>query len=464
MRAGGKVMIKERMDRFKIGHRLHRTPPTKILVFGLASIILIGTFLLMLPIASKERIVTPFFDTLFTATSATCVTGLIIYDTFTHWSLFGQLVILSLIQIGGLGFVTMAIVIVTFTKRKIGLSQRRILQESIAAMNVGGIVRMARFVISGALIFEGVGALIMSLRFVPRFGFLEGIYFSIFHSISAFCNAGFDLMGSIEPKSSLVHFNGEPLILLPFALLIIIGGLGFFVWHDIKVNKLKWRKYSLHSKMVLSTSVFLIFTGTLMIFATEYKGTAFEGLNFFEKVLNAFFQSVTARTAGFNSVHVGLLLESSLGFTILLMLIGGSPGSTAGGIKTTTFATLALNVRAVSKRRTSIEFFHRRIEDSTLKSAVTIVSIYLVLFFFGAMAISSLDGVTMLDSLFECASAIATVGLTTGITAELGFLSKLILSFLMYFGRVGCLTLIYAIATSGGAELSKQPIEKITVG
>ncbi|MEI6579234.1 MAG: potassium transporter TrkG, partial [Eubacteriales bacterium] len=415
-------------------------------------------------IASRDRSVTPFVDTLFTAASATCVTGLVIYDTYTHWSLFGQIVIISLIQIGGLGFVTMAIAIVTFTKLKIGFSQRLVMQESIAGPRVGGIVRMARFAISGALIFEGTGAFLMALRLVPRFGFFKGLYFSIFHSVSAFCNAGFDLMGAVEPRSSLVHFNDDPLIILPIGFLIIIGGLGFFVWDDIKVNRLNWKKYSLHSKMVITTTAFLIIAGTLMILAIEYNAPSFKGLNFFEKVMNAFFQAVTPRTAGYNSVNTSIMLESSLFLTIALMLIGGSPGSTAGGIKTTTFATLMLNVITVSKKRSSLQIFHRRIDDSTLRSAVTIASIYLILFFFAAMSISIVDGFTMLQSLFESASAIGTVGLTTGITQDLGTLSKLILTFLMYFGRVGCLTLIYAIATGNGPELSKQPYEKIAVG
>jgi len=445
-------------------YRLSKIPPTKILVFGLMTIILIGALLLMLPIASRDRTVTPFVDTLFTAGSATCVTGLIIYDTYTHWSFFGQLVILGLIQIGGLGFVTMAIAVVTFTKRKIGLSQRIVMQESIAGPRVGGIVRMARFAISGALIFEGAGAILMSTSLIPRFGIFKGIYFSIFHSVSAFCNAGFDLMGSIEPRTSLIHFNDDPMIILTIAFLIIIGGLGFFVWDDIKANRLNWQKYTLHSKMVLTTTAFLITAGTLLILVIEYNAPSFKGMNFFEKVLNAFFQAVTPRTAGYNSVNTGIMLESSLSLTILLMLIGGSPGSTAGGVKTTTFATLMLNIVTVSKRRSAIQIFHRRIDDSTLRSAVTITTIYIMLFFFAALSISVVDGFTMLESLFESASAIGTVGLTTGITPGLSASSKLILTFLMYFGRVGCLTLIYAIATSNGPELSKQPYEKIAVG
>lgn len=419
---------------------------------------------MMLPIASKERVFTPILDSLFTAASATCVTGLVLFDTFTHWSLFGQLVILILIQIGGLGFVTLAIMIVTFTGKKIGFSQRVMLQESISAPKVGGIVRLTRFVISGALLFESLGMLVLALRLCPRFGLLKGLYLALFTSVSAFCNAGFDLMGILEPNSSLTTFNNDPIVLLTVATLIILGGLGFFVWDDLKTNKLKWKKYKLHTKIVIATSLFLIFTGSIMIFTIEYNEAAFKNMNIFEKALNSFFQSVTPRTAGFNSINVSLLHESTLLLTILLMLIGGSSGSTAGGVKTTTFAMLVLNGVTVAKRRSELKIFRRRLDDSILRSAVTIVSIYLILFIFSAMSLSIIDGFTMIESLFESASAIGTVGLSTGITPELSISSKLILIFLMYFGRVGCLTIIYAINSNTGTELSKQPLEKITVG
>ncbi len=452
------------MNRAKIRHFLHGIPPVKILVFGYMGIILTGALLLMLPISSKQHVVTPFIDTLFTSGSAVCVTGLVIYDTFTHWTIFGQLVIITLIQVGGLGFMSLALVIVTFTNKKIGLNQRLIMQESIAGHQVGGIVRMARFVIGGSLAIEGIGALIMSFRLIPELGLGKGLYYSVFHSISAFCNAGYDIFGEFGERSSLIHFNSDPRIILTIAFLIIIGGLGFFVWDDIKVNKLNWRKYRLHSKMVLTTTAFLIGAGTLMILVIEYNGPAFQGMNFFEKLLNAFFQAVTPRTAGFNSVDTGIMFESSLFFTIVLMLIGGSPGSTAGGIKTTTFATLMLNILTVSKKKSSLIAFRRRIDDSVLRNAVTITSMYLILFISAAMFISVVENVTMIKSLFESASAIGTVGLSMGITGDLHSSSKLVLTFLMYFGRVGCLTLIYAIRRNTGVELSKLPLERIAVG
>ena len=445
-------------------HRLSKIKPTKILVFGYMAIILTGTILLMLPIASKQRVFTPIIDSLFTATSATCVTGLVLFDTFMHWSLFGQLVILMLIQIGGLGFVTLAIMIITFTGKKIGFSQRVMMQESISAPKVGGIVRLTRFVIKGALLFEGLGMLLLALRLCPRLGLIKGLYMALFTSISAFCNAGFDLMGIVQPSSSLVNFNNDPIVLLTVAGLIILGGLGFFVWDDLRENKLKWKKYKLHTKIVIATTSFLILSGSIMIFAIEFNSSVFLEMNVFEKILNSFFQAVTPRTAGFNSVNISMLHESTLFLMIVLMLIGGSSGSTAGGVKTTTFAMLVLNAVTVAQRRSELKIFHRRLDDSVLRSAVTIVSIYLVLFFFSAMSISIIDGFTMTESLFESASAIGTVGLSMGITPELGISSKLILAFLMYFGRVGCLTIIYAIHSNKGAELSKKPLEKIMVG
>ena len=307
----------------------------------------------MLPAASTDHKVTPFIDTLFTATSATCVTGLVVVDTGSHWTVFGQLVVLSLIQIGGLGFVTLAIAAVTFTHRKIGLNQRMILQESIAAPHVSGIVRMARFVIKGALIIEGTGALIMAVRFCPEMGFLKGLYTSVFISVSAFCNAGIDIIGTKDkPYVSLVEYNDDPVILVTIAFLIIIGGLGFIVWEDIKNNRFKWRNYKLHSKLVLTTTAFLVVFGTLYIFLSEFNRPSFGDMNLFEKLLNSFFQSVTPRTAGFNSVNTAMfqttsLRETTIYMLTILMLIGGSSGSTAGGIKTTTFAVLMLNIVTV---------------------------------------------------------------------------------------------------------------------
>ncbi len=448
----------------KIKRVSHRIEPVKILVFGYLVIILIGALLLMLPFSSKGNVSTSFIDSLFTSCSATCVTGLVVFDTFAHWAVFGQLILLCLIQIGGLGFMSMVIFIITFTGKKIGYGQRVLMQESIAGTQVGGVVKMARFVISRALIVEAAGAVILSFRLIPQMGLKNGIYFSVFHSVSAFCNAGFDIFGKYGERSSLIHFNNDPIVIMTIALLIVFGGLGFYVWNDVRTNKLHWKKYKLHTKLVLFTTTALIAIGTLALFTIEYNSQAFKGMAFLQKLMNAFFMAVTPRTAGFNCVDTTVMLEPSLLLTIALMLIGGSSGSTAGGIKTTTFSVLLTNFFVVSKRHTSLEAFRRRIDDGVLKNAVTIVSAYLALFLFASIAISFIEKLPIIDCMYESASAIATVGLSTGITGGLGVISKFMLIFLMYFGRVGCLTIIYAIRKNGGPELYKLPLEKIAVG
>ncbi len=451
--------VKNNVRRF-----FHRIPPVKVLVFGYLLIILCGALILMLPISSKQGMGTSFINSLFTACSATCVTGLTVFDTFEHWTIFGQLVILSLIQIGGLGFMSLAIVIVTFTGKRIGYGQRVLMREAISAPQVGGVVRMARFVIKGTLLFEGLGALLLSFFFIPQAGLKHGIYYSVFHSISAFCNAGFDVLGKYGKGSSLSHFNNSPTLLLTISCLIILGGLGFYVWDDVKINKLRWKSYKLHSKIVLTSSAFLIISSTVTFFLLEYNSKAFMLLNFGEKLLNSFFMAVTPRTAGFASVNMLNTAQPTLLITMALMLIGGSPGSTAGGIKTTTAAVLAANTMAISKRYPSIQLFRRRIDDLALKSAAAIVFIYAALCFISAIIISVSDGFLIFDSLFEAVSAIGTVGLTVGISENAGAISKCILIFLMYFGRVGCFTIIYAIRKNSGPVLSKLPLEKVAVG
>lgn len=459
--------VKRRLpERVKSGLKrfFHKIPPVKVLVFGYMLIILCGALLLMLPVSSKGGESTSFINSLFTACSATCVTGLTVFDTFTHWTVFGQLVILCLIQIGGLGFMSLAIVIVTFTGKRIGYGQRVLMRESISAPQVGGVVRMARFVIKGALLFELIGAALLATAFIPKVGVKYGIYYSVYHSVSAFCNAGFDVLGKYGEGSSLIHFNNSPVILLTISALIIFGGLGFYLWDDVRENKFHWRHYKLHSKIVLTATAVIIVLGTFIFFILEYNSRAFLSFNFGEKVLNSFFMSVTPRTAGFAGVNMLKATEPTLFITIILMLIGGSPGSTAGGIKTTTAAVFAANTLAVSKRSSSIKLFRRRIDDIVLHSAAAIVFIYIILMIVSAVVISAVDGFSILDSLFEAASAIGTVGLTVGVSEKAGVLTKFILMFLMYFGRVGCLTIIYAIRKKRGPEFSKPPLEKIAVG
>lgn len=436
----------------------------KKILLGYCLIILLGTVLLTLPIASRERIVTSPVDSLFTATSATCVTGLIRFDTYQYWSLFGQIIILALIQIGGIGFMTLAISLITLTKRKIGLSQRVLMQESVAMPQLGGIVKITKFIFIGSMLIEAIGALLLSFFFVPQLGIGRGIFYSVFHSISAFCNAGFDLMGYQQEFSSLTSVENNWYFNIIIMLLIVIGGLGFFVWKDFVENKGRFKLLRLHSKIVLTFTVFLIISGAALIFLCELNGTEFQGKGIGNQVLNSLFQSVTARTAGFNTVNLANLTHASQLVIICLMIVGGSPGSTAGGLKTTTFAVFLLSIISTFKRKKSIECFRRRIDDDVAKKAFTVVAMYLVLSLTATLAVSAIEGVTLNAALFECVSAIATVGLTLGITPGLSVVSEIILVLLMIFGRVGSLTILFAFSAEHLSPLSRLPQEKIQIG
>ncbi len=443
--------------------RMRKITPAQIILIGFFLLILTGAILLTLPISSRSGEFTPFSDALFTATSATCVTGLVVYDTYQHWTFFGQFVIMMLIQIGGMGVVTMAIAIFVITGKKIGFKQRFVMQESISAPQMGGIVRMTGFIIRGTLTIEGIGALIMACRFVPQFG-LEGIWYSIFHAVSAFCNAGFDLLGREAPFTSITNYTGDPLINLPIILLITIGGLGFFVWKDIQTNGLKFRQYRLHTKLVLVTSLCLVVIPTLFFFFVEFSRPEWASMTLGERFWASLFQTVTPRTAGFNSVDLTKLQGTSVLILTLLMLIGGSPGSTAGGFKTTSLSVAFLCVFSVFRKKSGVSGFHRRISSDTLRDAVTILTLFATLFFAASIAICCIDSVTMEESLFECASAIGTVGLTLGITPDLSLPSHLILIGLMYFGRVGGLTILFAMSSGTNPAPSQMPQEKISVG
>lgn len=443
--------------------KLRKISPAQIILSGFFLLILTGALLLTLPISSRNGEATPFWDALFTSTSATCVTGLVVYDTYQHWSMFGQFVIMMLIQIGGMGVVTMAIAVAVLTGKKIGLRQRFIMQESISAPQMGGIVRMTGFIIRGTLLFEGAGALVMALRFCPEFG-LEGIWYAIFHAVSAFCNAGFDLMGRESPFVSVTGYTGDPLINLPIMLLITIGGIGFFVWSDIREHGLRIRQYRLQTKLVLCTSLLLVLLPALFFFLAEFSRPEWNSLSLSEKVWASLFQAVTPRTAGFNSVDLTVFRSVSILVMILLMLTGGSPGSTAGGFKTTSLAVVFLCLRSVFRKQSGVEGFHRRLPLDTVRDTITILALYAVLFLASSIAICCLDPVSLEESLFECASAIGTVGLTLGITPELSLPSHLILIGLMYFGRVGALTILYAVSSRTAPAPSQMPQEKISVG
>ena len=446
-------------------NRLRDISPMKLILGGYCLIILVGSILLALPVSTREGVWTPLTDCFFTATSATCVTGLIRFDTFTHWSLFGQLVILGMIQIGGIGFMTVAILALILMRRKIGLSERSLMQNSISAPQLGGIIHMTKFIALGTLVFEALGALLLSFSFVPRFGWKKGVYFSVFHSISAFCNAGFDLMGGTTGQfSSLTGYVGDWYVNIVIMLLIFIGGLGFFVWYDLGSKRFCLRKLNLQSKMVLSISIGLVVIGTIGFMLLEYHSSAYEGMSVGEKLLASLFQSVTARTAGFNTTDYTGMSEAGIFFMIQLMLVGGSTGSTAGGIKTTTFWVLCISIFTTFFRKKNIEAFGRRLEEGITRTASCIFMTYLLMTTTVAILISAMEGLPLLTCLFESVSAMATVGLTLGITPSLGMVSKLLLAFLMLCGRVGSITMLLAFSNDKRASSSRLPLEKVQVG
>ena len=433
----------------------------QIIIAGFATVILLGAALLTLPFASRGPGSASFADALFTATSAVCVTGLVVHDTALYWSEFGQAVILILIQIGGMGVVTVAVAIAMISGKKISLMQRSTMQEAISAHHVGGVVRLTGFIVRGSLLIELVGAALLAIVFVPEFGVGQGVWYSVFHSISAFCNAGFDLMGIRAPYSSLVAYAGDPVVSLTIAGLIVVGGIGFLTWEDVRTNGLHLRAYRLQSKVILCVTFCLILLPAAYFYAFELSDSLPVG----ERALSALFQAITPRTAGFNTIDLTALSEVGQMVLVMLMLIGGSPGSTAGGMKTTTLAVLLFSAAAVFSRREEPRCFGRRIEGEALRSAAAaILLLYLSMFLLGGLAISAMEDLPVVDCLFEAASAIGTVGLTLGITPGLGGPSRAILIALMFFGRVGGLTLIFAALAGKRPCASKLPREKITVG
>lgn len=441
----------------------HQLSSFQIIFLGFLAVILAGSLLLTLPAASAGGEQTPFLDALFTATSAVCVTGLVVHDTATYWSLFGQIVILILIQIGGMGVVTMAIFLAKVSGRKIGLMQRSTMQEAIAAPQVGGIVRLTEFILKVTLAAEIIGAALLAMVFTKEFGLGRGIWYGIFHSVSAFCNAGFDLMGVKAPYSSLTSCQSQPAVNLVIMGLIVMGGIGFLTWDDVRKNGLCWKQYRMQSKVIFSVTGLLILLPAVYFFCFEFSRPVWEKMTVSDRMLRSFFQSVTPRTAGFNTVDLTLFSEAGQVIMILLMLIGGSPGSTAGGMKTTTAAVLWFSALAVFRRQEDAGCFGRRIAGETIRSAAAILLMYLVLLCTGSILISRLEELPVLACFFEAASAIGTVGLTLGLTPSLGGVSRMILILLMFFGRVGGMTLIFA-AISGSRRLAKYPQEKITVG
>ena len=448
----------------KIKWKRRRFSSSQIIMLGFMGVIALGTALLMLPWSRTGTDSAPFLDALFTATSATCVTGLITNDTATYWSGFGQAVILCLIQIGGLGVVTVAVFITRLSGRKIGLMQRSTMQEAIAAPQMGGIIRMTGFILKMVAVIEAIGAVALLPVMIPEFGVGRGIWYAVFHSISSFCNAGFDLMGIKEQYSSLTSYTGGAAVNVIVMLLIVVGGIGFLTWDDVKRNRLHLHRYRMQSKVVLSVTGILILLPAVYFYFKEFSMPVWEGMTTQEKVFASLFQSVTTRTAGYNTVDLTKLTESGQMIMILLMLIGGAPGSTAGGMKVTTLAVLFATAIAVFWRRPNAHIFGRRIPNDTAHYAATVLILYLSLFLAGGIFIGCAENMPIVPALFEAASAIATVGVTLGITPELCVASKVVLIVLMFLGRVGGMTIVYAALSTKHPYVSEFPQEKIMVG
>lgn len=417
----------------------------------------------MLPAASRDGQGTGFVEALFTATSATCVTGLVVVDTYQHWSVFGQVVILTMIQIGGLGFMTIGTLFSILLGRKIGLKERGLLQESVNTLEIGGVVKLTKKILLGTCLFEGAGIVLLAFRFIPQFGLVKGLYYSVFHSISAFCNAGFDLMGQFGEYRSLVDYYDDPLINFTIMSLIVIGGIGFLVWDDLSKHKWHFRKYMLHTKMVLLTTTALIVMGAVVFYAMEYNNVL-EGMDVGGRIWSSLFASVTARTAGFNTTDTGAMTGGGKLLTIILMFIGGSPGSTAGGIKTTTVVVMFICMFASIKRTTGYNIFNRRLEDGVVKKATAVFMTNLSLILLACLIISGVQELALSDIMFEAFSAMGTVGMSTGITRELNLVSRVVIIFLMYCGRIGSLTFALVFAERKKAPPVQYPMEKITIG
>lgn len=439
--------------------------PTRYIVLGFGAIILIGTLLLHLPVAAQDGQSTPWLTCLFTATSATCVTGLVLVDTAIHWSVFGQAVILLLLQLGGLGFVTLISIIPFALHQRIGLSQRLVMASAMNLDRVAGVVRVVRCALLGTLLVEGLGAALLALRFVPQFG-LKGIWFSIFHSVSAFCNGGFDILGRYSGAySSLASYQGDPLVLGTIMTLIVIGGLGFFVWEDV-LQKRCWKKLTLYSKMVLAITAVLIVLGTVYFAWAEWDNPDTLGeMPLWQRPLNAMFQAVTLRTAGYATFDMGGLREGSAVMSILLMLIGGSSGSTAGGLKTVTVGILLLALRDGLRGRDQVVFRGKTIPGRKVLDAMTLTLTVVLLFLSASMLLSLADQVPYVQAAFEVASAMGTVGVTMGITPDLTTPSALLIILLMFLGRVGILSFSIAFLTRG-KERNKitYPAAEVMVG
>ena len=432
----------------------------QIIILAFACVILLGGILLMLPVSSAAGLWTPLSEALFTSTSAVCVTGLVVHDTMTYWSVFGKTVILLLIQTGGMGVVTLSAMVLSVTGHKLGLVQRTLIQDSIGSEHMGGLVRMVRFIVKIMLTVEGIGACILATVFVPLYGPLKGAAFSVFHSVSAFCNAGFDLMGEQGEYSSLTGFAANPVVTLTISLLIILGGIGFFTWKDFIDHGLKFRRYRMQTKAILVMTAALLLLPAIYLFMAEYGN-----LPLGERLLAAIFQAVTPRTAGFNTTDLTQMSGTGQAVTVILMLIGGAPGSTAGGMKVTTIFVILATCASVFGGEEECSGFGRSIDNKVISQSMALMTIYMTLFLVSGAVICSLEQQPLHICLFESASAIGTVGLTLGITPTLGLISKIILIALMFLGRTGGLTIAWALFKIQGPSVNrKYPKGNIAVG
>lgn len=446
------MTFREKAYRFIARNRPKKLSTTRIVALVFAVIILLGAVLLSLPAASRSGVSCGFRPALFTATSATCVTGLALYDTWTQWSGFGQTVIICLIQLGGLGFMSAATLVVFLLRRKVGLKQRMVMAQALSLNDMDGVVRLQKWVIFGSVTVEAVGALILTLRFLPEYGFGTALKWGVFHSISAFCNAGFDIFGCITPGTSLMEFNSDPVVLLTIGALIAVGGLGFLVWEEV-VTLRRFSRLSVYARLVLVTTVVLLAFGTVAFAVLEWDNPDTIGsMNVADKWLNSFFQSVTTRTAGFFSYDQAGLTDAGKGMTIAMMLVGGSSGSTAGGVKTVTMVVLLLFIWARARGKSNVCVYRRTIPQKQVLDAMTIVAILVGLSVFGAIFISATSSVAFTDGLYESVSALATVGLTAGATGKLSVAAQFLIILYMYFGRVGVLTISLGFLMGDEAE------------
>lgn len=446
------MSIKEKLYQRFSEQKRRKLNATQIIAIVFALLIALGTALLMLPISSRSGVSCGFRPALFTATSATCVTGLSLFDTYTQWSGFGQTVIICLIQIGGLGFMSVATMVVFLLRRKVGLKQRLLMAQALSLNDMEGVVRLQKWVIFGSFSIEAVGALILTLRFLPEYGFATALKWGVFHSISAFCNAGFDIFGCITPGASLIEFNSDPVVLLTLGALVVIGGLGFLVWQEIATVR-RFKKMTVYTKLVLVTSLVLLLVGTAAFAVLEWNNPETIGnMSVGDKLLNSFFQSVTVRTAGFAAVDQAGLTEAGKGVSIALMLVGGSSGSTAGGVKTVTMMVLLLFIWSRARGKRSVCVYRRTIAPSHVMNAMTIVAIVVGLAVFGSIFICATSPVGFTNALYESISALATVGLTAGVTGSLSIAAQILIIVFMYFGRVGVLTISLGFLMGTEAE------------